>query len=317
MLFLLSLYLISVVASPLPAFKPTPDSNDLALIKRVKLQAPDFEDSYSGRIQKGIWLKSLFSLNDEDAKQWASPFQNAADVITWGWTPRLQASWWPYIDKDGPIKAEFGKDLDKAFADPALKVDKSTNGVYQFLHDTEFKYKDGRKGKPTLAKYKNVANPRSGAFIFDSNWSPKYQQARLGRGDVPDLDTLSDLAYFQWQDSCVYTGTALSSLKVIFRAHVEYLPSFWTVVEAMIEAGHQRIPSWNRRVTFSMDSSGGLAILGSAHGASTAWFLIQHRETLGAKRIKEAVVWGGGYGYEFHENPKKAKLTIRFTIVDA
>ncbi|KAK6226486.1 monosaccharide transporter [Colletotrichum tabaci] len=39
-----------------------------------------------------------------------------------------------------------------------------------------------------------------------------------------------------------------------------------------------------------MDSDEGLAILGTTHGASTAWMLIQHKQKLGLKTIKEVVL---------------------------
>ncbi|WQF82575.1 hypothetical protein CDEST_07589 [Colletotrichum destructivum] len=287
MFILLLLYFIPIVTSPTLA---------IVLTKRVKLPVPEFPLDFEGRVKKGAWLNDLFSLSDREAKQWASPFQ-PADISTWG--------------------PSFGASLDAAFNDPAFPIDKSNNGIYRFLHNKSFRYKDGRKGKPTHAKYANVANPRAGAFVFDSNWSPKYKLAEGGKGDIPDLDTLSDIAYFQWQQSCNAVGVATSSLKVIFRSHVIYAPTFNTVVEAIRGAGYKEVPGWDERITFSMESREGLAILGSANGASTAWFLIQHRAELGAKKIKEVVVWDYYGGFRFDTKMDDTVLNLRFTVVDA
>ncbi|KAK6223541.1 hypothetical protein QIS74_03485 [Colletotrichum tabaci] len=268
---------------------PTHVAPDPVLAKRVKLEVPDFGKDYDGRVKKGEWLNSLFSLNDEDAKKWASPFQDSQEVFDWGWTPQ---AFFPENGDPDSIPVEYENKLDEAFKDPKFPVDKLNNVLFYFLHDTEFKYKDGRTGKPTEASYANVANARDGAFIFDSNYSPTYRQETNKKGDVPDLDTLSDLAYFQWQEGCKAIGVGFRDLKVIFRASVSHATTFATVMEAMRKGNHPRVPAWKDRVTFKMDSPEGLAILGSGNGASTAWFLIQHREELGAKRITEVVVWG-------------------------
>lgn len=66
-----------------------------------------------------------------------------------------------------------------------------------------------------------------------------------------------------------------------------------------------------------MESREGLAILGSTNGASTAWFLIQHREELGAKKIKEVVVWDFYGGFRFDTKMDDTALNLRFTVVDA
>ncbi|WQF83651.1 hypothetical protein CDEST_08665 [Colletotrichum destructivum] len=310
-------HLIAVAASPNPAVNPTHVAPDPVLTKRVKLEVPPFGKDYNGRVKKGEWLNGLFSLNDEDAKKWASPYQNPDELFDWGWTPYVQAPWLPLQEGQKVRKPEFGDKLDAAFKDPEFPVDKEKLALYRFVHDKEFEYKDGRKGEPTEARYYNVASPQDGAFIFDSNWSPTYQRKEDRIGDVPDLDTLSDLAYFQWRDSCQAVGVEFGSLKVIFRSNIYYAPTFNTIIETMRQADYSQVPGWDKRVTFSMDSQEGHAILGSAHGASTAWFLIQHREELGAKRLKEVVVWGATGAFGLDMDMEVANLTLRFTVTNA
>lgn len=144
MFFSLLAHLIPVVASPKPAVNPTHVAPDPVLTKRVKLEVPDFGKDYDGRVKKGEWLNSLFSLNDEDAKKWASPFQDSQKVFDWGWTPQ---AFFPENGDPDSIPVEYENKLDEAFKDPKFKVDKSNNILFYFLHDTEFKYKDGRIGK--------------------------------------------------------------------------------------------------------------------------------------------------------------------------
>ncbi|KAJ0160650.1 hypothetical protein CTA2_7587, partial [Colletotrichum tanaceti] len=239
---------------------------------------------------------------------WASPFQDPANIAKWGWVPYIQAPW----------------HLDEAFANPEFPVDKSNNGIHRFSHEKDFKYDNSTKGQFTYAHYTNTINPRAGAFIFDSNFSPTYRRTKKEMGDVPDLNRMSDLAYFQWQDSCQATGVALNSLRVVFHAYILYCLSFDTIIEALRQEGHTKVPSWKDQVTFSMDSLGGLAILATAQGASTVWFLVQHREELGAKRITEVVVWGGKGEFKFPDLDTSTAadlddvvLNLRFTITDA
>ncbi|KAI8168064.1 hypothetical protein K4K49_011285 [Colletotrichum sp. SAR 10_70] len=167
-----------------------------------------------------------------------------------------------------------------------------------------------------MAHYTNVVNPKSGAFIFDSNFSPTYAKNENKKGDIPDLDTASDIAYFQWRDGCLSGGDDVKSLKVVFRSHIVYNKTFQIVMEALRRAKYTEVPEWDKRITFKMDTDEGLAILGSTHGASTAWMLIQHKAELGLKDITEVVVWAANGAFPLTRNPNLANLNLRFTIVD-
>lgn len=159
--------------------------------------------------------------------------------------------------------------------------------------------------------------------------SPKYAVKEYGLGAVPDMDTLSDFAFFQWLLGCQAKKVDPKSLQVVFRAHITYGPTYNLVLQALKDAGQKRVPGWNDRVTFKMGTREGDAILGSTHGAGTAWMLIQHKDALGVKEITEAVVWGmvqpksladkpgPAEGFEFDADRGSSVLNIRFTIKDA
>ncbi|KAJ5001158.1 hypothetical protein K4K48_001686 [Colletotrichum sp. SAR 10_66] len=342
--FLLSLLFIQatvISASPTPTTggESTNNINSLRepLSKRVQGQFPDFPSNYNGRVQKGAYLKSLFPLSDSAAKQQnsgvtvATPWQDPRAVERWGWT--RQMTWAPFSTEDTGSDSGFDSDsedyeefdtspgfgnlLDVTFADPRYPVDPAENGLSTYMHANNFYKRDGTSvGAATGASYQNVLNPRSGAIIFDRNFSPRFQIEKNGIGDVPDLEQLSDMVYFQWLDSCQAKGIHPSNVKLIYRSNVTYRPSFNVVLQALYNKGHQFVPGWNDRVILSMDTDEGLAILGSTHGAGAALFLIQHKAALGNKKITEVTVWGGTRGFAFNADPEYAGLSLRFTVSD-
>ncbi|KAH0421283.1 hypothetical protein CcaCcLH18_13510 [Colletotrichum camelliae] len=309
------------------------------LSKRVQGQFPDFPGDYNGRIQKGDYLKSLFPLSNSAAQQRnsgvivATPWQDPNAVERWGWTREIH--WGPFNTVDAGTDSDddgfnddsdfdefdatpgFGNLLDVTFADPRYPVDPAENGLSTYMHANNFYKRDGSSvGVATHASYQNVLNPRSGAIIFDRNFSPRFQIEENKIGDVPDLEQLSDLVYFQWLDACQAKGVHPSNVKLIYRSNVTYRPTFNVVLQALYNKGHQFVPGWNNRVILSMDTEEGLAILGSTHGAGAALFLIQHKAALGNKRITEVTVWGGSAGFRFDADPEYAGLSLRFTVSD-
>ncbi|KAJ0343519.1 hypothetical protein COL154_009081 [Colletotrichum chrysophilum] len=342
--FLLSLLFIQatvISASPTPVTggESTNNIDSLRepLSKRVQGQFPDFPGNYNGRVQKGAYLKSLFPLSDSAAKQQnsgvtvATPWQDPRAVERWGWTREM--NWSPFNTVDDEAASDddgfdsdfdefdatpgFGNLLDVTFADPRYPVDPAENGLSTYKHENNFYKRDGTSvGAATGASYQNVLNPRSGAIIFDRNFSPRYQIEKNKIGDVPDLEQLSDMVYFQWLDACQAKGVHPSNVRLIYRSNITYRPSFNVVLQALYNKGHQSVPGWNDRVILSMDTEEGLAILGSTHGAGAALFLIQHKAALGNKRITEVTVWGGSRGFAFNADPEYAGLSLRFTVSD-
>ncbi|KAF4920847.1 hypothetical protein CGCVW01_v006511 [Colletotrichum viniferum] len=271
---------------------PTPPP---ALSKRAGA-FPDFPVDYDGRVKKGEYLRTLMP-----------------------------------VDNAGAAAANGGASvfLSEAVGDSAFPVDEKNGAVYYYDYDKEFKQADGEMGQPSLGSYSNVVNPAAGALIFDVNMSPTYAVKEYGLGAVPDMDMLSDFAFFQWLLGCQAKKVDPKSLKVVFRAHITYGPTYNLVLQALKDAGQKRVPGWSDRATFKMGTREGDAILGSTHGAGTAWMLIQHEDVLGVKEITEAVVWGmvqpksladtpgPAEGFEFDADRGPSVLSIRFTIKDA
>ncbi|KAK2053005.1 hypothetical protein LY76DRAFT_620234 [Colletotrichum caudatum] len=231
-----------LTASPISPALQSPDDDTLS--KRAG-QFPDFPSDYQGRVKRGEYLRSLMPLENAQAAQAnggvsvVSPFQDPSDAARWGWT--LQTSWYPYEDGLEPLATRF---LRQAFQDTAYPVDVKQSGVYYHLHDKKFTQSNGEEGEPTGAGYSNIVNPSAGAFIFEENMSPKHAVQEYHRGDVPDLNALSDLALFQWLEGCRHKNADPKDLKVIFRARVTYEPSFRVIIQALKEAGYKRVPGF-------------------------------------------------------------------------
>ncbi|KAF0316628.1 hypothetical protein K4K61_006620 [Colletotrichum sp. SAR11_59] len=329
--FLLHVLLIN--ASPTPR-------DTIVLTKRARAPFPTFAQDYDGRVQKGQYLNDLFPLDDAKAAEYnggasvASPYQDPSVLKPNGWTRYI--FWYPFEQDSGDVEAPFGavtdpafdnmglsidktpgydNNLDNAFADTDHPVDETEAGEYYYRHDREF----GQGKKPTMASYSNVLVPASGAFIFDEDYSPSFRKSDWGLGDVPDLDTMSDVAFFQWIDACKAKNIQPNTLKLIFVSHCTNQKTYDIVVEALKATKYNKVPSYADKAVFGMDTPEGQAILGTVWGSATSWMLIQHKKELGLKKIKEVAIWGLGNGFAFEEEPEGevANLNMRFVVEDA
>ncbi|TEA14821.1 hypothetical protein C8034_v002642 [Colletotrichum sidae] len=323
-LLLLRVGLVST--SPTPSFghdrNVIPFSED-ALSKRAGPKFRSFSPQWRGRIEKGKYLLSLFPVSNEEAQQLndgnpvASEWQDPEAAARWGWTSDIKLAPFPttstvQYDENLP---SFRNSLNIPFADEDHFVDPSENALCLSKHNQGFELEGGGNGEPTNAVYKNVYNPSSGAIVFDSNLSPEYQKNRYKKGDVPKLEHLSDLAYFQWVKTCKEKNVHPSNIRAIFVAHITHPATFTIVKQAVMGEGKAKIPLWDRRLTFPMDKRPGQAILGTTWGAGAALFLIQHKEALGLKRIKDVTVWCFREDDDAPDDSLNTHLFLRFTVV--
>ncbi|KAJ0161715.1 hypothetical protein CTA2_5705 [Colletotrichum tanaceti] len=318
-LVLLWLLLQAGLGSPSPP--PASDSSKKVLSQRAETQFPSFDRNPPGYFQRGEYLQSLFPLNNEDAQQQndgkpvVSPWQDAKAVAQWGWSVRIKrASFSSFsgdpLDEDMP---SFGSTLNLAFQNLDHFAGPTRNAVCVSKHDQEFTLEDGSLGQPTNAIYKNVLNPSEGVIIFDWNISPKELVLnKKQKGNIPELQHLADLLYFQWLKACEVEGAETSNIKTIFRVEVLRQGASHAFREALYWAGISNIPPWEMRVTYSMDTIPGLMILGSPAGIDAAYFLIQHKAEFGLKEISEVTLWG----YPLELASEDTLLVLRFTVVD-
>ncbi|KAK1980410.1 hypothetical protein LZ30DRAFT_659455 [Colletotrichum cereale] len=289
-LFLWLLIQVPILAGAFPT--PPAEAVNNSLVQRAvgRVPFPKFADTYAGRVDMGIVLRELLRLSNKEAQEMnkgisiVSPFQDYRDLRRWGWTTRI--TWYPFkrnINGGRGGIPSYGNGLDEAFKDRVFPINKRQMGVYQFVQDKPF--------KPSNGSYTNVVNPKAGAFIFDDNWSPSAWVKDKGKGNIPELNALSDVAFLQWEDACQYKGVDVKNLKVVFRSNIVTKSSVTIIEQALKESGYKRAPGWKDRAVFSMDTRAGAAILGSTHGAAVAWMLLQHKDKLGLKTITEVAVW--------------------------
>ncbi|KAK2049510.1 hypothetical protein LZ31DRAFT_562639 [Colletotrichum somersetense] len=290
-------------ASPTPAAEAV----DKALIKRDDQRKlyPDFPKTYLGRVEKGLYFLELLPLGNKEAQKKnrgvsvISPFQDYKDLERWGWSPSIAR--FPYNKNllgKKPVKSFITGEVDDIFSHPDMRVDEKANIAYLFDNDMPFKkkLKNWFYAEPSEGTYQNIMNAKSGAIIFDNNYSPQYQVAKYGRGTVPDLNALSDVVFFQWLSACKIDKVDPKELKVAFRMAILTKSTVDIIEQALSKAKYKLEPGWDNRKVFTMRQSGGMAILGSAHGAGLAWLLLQHKDTLGVKTITEVAVWQGVRG---------------------
>ncbi|KAK1977510.1 hypothetical protein LZ30DRAFT_692100 [Colletotrichum cereale] len=306
---------ILIGASPTPAAKAI---NNALIDKRADHRKlyPQFEQTYLGRVEKGYYFLELLPLGNQEAQEVnrgvsvISPFQDYKALERWGWRPSV--SRYPYDSNlvgNTPVVPAFTGNMDDVFKDPVLPVDETANIAYFFDNDMPFKKQRLLPSvEPSDGSYKNAMNPKSGAIMFDVNWSPKYKVAENGRGNIPDLNALSDVVFFQWLHACKIDKVDPKKLKVAYQLSIETESTIKIIEQALRQANHKLISGWNNKKVFTMEETGGAAILGSLHGGTIAWLLIQHKDILGIKTITEVAVW---------KNTGRSYYNLRFTMKDA
>ncbi|KAK2035172.1 hypothetical protein LX32DRAFT_712909 [Colletotrichum zoysiae] len=274
-----------------------------------------FPETYLGRVEKGRYLLGFLSQGSEEAQKHnggvsvSSPYQDYSDLERWGWSQ--SASRYPFDSNlfgDAPIEPNFYGNW-AVFKDPVLPVVKTDNIAFSSLNDMPFQEsRGGPLVEPSNAIYENIINPTYGAIIYDSNWSPQHMVTDRNKGNIPHLNALSDIVFFQWLQACQLDKVDPKKLKVAYRLTIITRSTWDTIDLALKNANHELAPGWENRKVFTMKEDEGAAILGTSHGAGIAWLLIQHKHALGTKTIAEVAVWKD-VGSPFY--------CLRFTIKDA
>ncbi|KAK3677536.1 hypothetical protein LTR78_002386 [Recurvomyces mirabilis] len=111
---------------------------------------------------------------------------------------------------------------------------------------------------------------------------------------APPLHFWSDVAYIEYLDRAKSEEVDVSRLTSVFQVKVNNVytrPLVLFLLQKHLGKAVTDFPNLQNRVIWSMDSEAGRALLGSPNGAGVAWLLIQHKETLGQKRIKNVIVY--------------------------
>lgn len=153
-----------------------------------------------------------------------------------------------------------------------------------------------------MGEYQNVFSARSGFILAENNYSPeeRNRQNHTPERPVPPMARWSDMVFVQWQEQCDREPScSLGDVRLILRHHIVYPPSFDIAIAALRRRGFNTIPQFGSREVFRPgdDDEGFYAILGEAHGAGAAYFLIQHKGQLGLRGITSFTVWANSAGH--------------------
>jgi hypothetical protein len=138
----------------------------------------------------------------------------------------------------------------------------------------------------TNAYFKQICNPTEGVVIAASNLGP-YDAGLLQDPPIANLPLLrhwSDIAFLQYLSSCSEQTTVPMTLRYIFRATIQNVPTYSILNNILVNHGLKTYETWPG-LTFDVGSEEGRAILGTPHGSGVVWLLVQHKPQLGNKRI--------------------------------
>ncbi|KAK5122394.1 hypothetical protein LTR85_003978 [Meristemomyces frigidus] len=182
---------------------------------------------------------------------------------------------------------------------------------------------NGKQYWATQADYTNVYNPRQGAIIANFNYGPLIQIQRNGLAEehpditAPPLKQWSDVVFLEYQSECQAQGQPIDRLQYFFRYQTQD-PRTEYVVDACLDPAQDRpdeydeAPAFGSRRVYTMDTEEGKALLASPNGSGVAWFLIQHRQQLGHKRVRSVSV----FREDVREGVPYAGPTLLFEIED-
>lgn len=151
-----------------------------------------------------------------------------------------------------------------------------------------------------LAAFDFVTNPPDACLIITQAYSTQYwiQTEHLDQEGIesPPLSHKSDIAFLEWKRVCAKYRTDTKHLKHIILSVIT-TPATQKVVKQIFQdhgrtvSDWTKLPLWEQRLTFGPDSNEGKALLATVQVKGIMWMLIQHRQQLGKKAIKQISVF--------------------------
>ena len=116
---------------------------------------------------------------------------------------------------------------------------------------------------------------------------------------VPKQSFWSDIAWAQWKEQCRQDvpPSNPAGLKYILHDAID-TPNTKYIMEQAVDPYtiNMHLDADWPRVTLPIDSRGGLALLGTAHGTGAARILFDHRQDI-RKKVQKVTVWTSGRQY--------------------
>lgn len=160
----------------------------------------------------------------------------------------------------------------------------------------------------TGAEFDHVYYPHHNAIIGVNNYSPVFKVMQANKGatqkqlktdilprSVPEVRQWSDIVFNIWAQRTDEAGTAVASLKYIFKNHVNTEATedvIWAAL-ARKQPPEEFAPAWPG-YTYTPgkdDNDEFTALLGTPHGRGVAYLLADHPTGMGNKRIESIVLF--------------------------
>ncbi|KAL8992846.1 MAG: hypothetical protein Q9169_006794 [Polycauliona sp. 2 TL-2023] len=278
-----------------------PDQSDGYFVSQDSHLEKRLSEGCSQLVQNGVKLISgvwkAFDGNNPDPTTF---FTNAVELAkAHGWQRTLIPNVpLPEVWKDalGTVSASVP---DYKEFPPLGKTTENTQ--IKWNHRLPYAYRDKVPKPPTGAQYKTLYIPSAKPIISRGAWSPRATiEAKLKRitpediaKRLPDLNRLSDVMWLDW-DSLVKLQKDQVGLRYVAREDIRGKDAV-QLFEEISKTRKQTVDiPWSKRMTFEVDSSEGLALLGTQHGTGLAWILIHRAKILGPRDPQVTIFNPGG-----------------------
>ncbi|KAG7001304.1 hypothetical protein G7Y79_00032g066570 [Physcia stellaris] len=185
----------------------------------------------------------------------------------------------------------------EAFEDLNIPGDVELNVEYSVIQDWLFLNCHGDVCPKTDAEFRNTYNPAGKTIIAAHNFSPTYQLRKAFGVDrlspdqaakLPKVKQWSDVTMIMWNS---LAGNRAGDLKYIFREYIITSNTRFVMEQCFQDIGEDELLKvWPGQV-FKDDDPDFYALLGTPHGRSVAFLLIQHQDEFPGKSIESITVF--------------------------
>ncbi|KAF2016664.1 hypothetical protein BU24DRAFT_451148 [Aaosphaeria arxii CBS 175.79] len=270
-------------------------------VRRDSAQKADLtEEEFEALITKGCMLLGAMGAKDSEVSNFVpgiggsaeSQWRNPQDIADWGWT-RANSVYFRDFERGKP-DTTF---LSAIGASSRRQHEGGPNWLHGWEHTTETVH-DGVTYPSTAGMYCTIMNVDDGVMIGWSRWAPSYAGQHMKSPPVytfPKLARWSDMAYIDWVQHANARQKPASNIQ--YFANLNIINDLTeSIIEFVFDSPNLQDDcasfSWERRVSYPMDSEEGKALLASPNGNGIAWFLLQHKSTFGERTTVDRVeVW--------------------------
>lgn len=189
---------------------------------------------------------------------------------------------------------------------------------YSRLRGAANVFQDRVDHMPTYGFHEQVTSTTVNAavIIILNAWDPAFMTGYRNNGvvaaddDLPEVGYWSDIGFIEFSRLGHFGFTSPEDFaeadpprRGAFRRPPKWIlvplvwgpnPTLTVISHCLISYGLTSIPTWENRVTFPIGSFCFEAILGTQHGTSLAWFLINHKYRFGKATLLSVTIFGSG-----------------------